>query len=759
MTFRFTYSATGRPTYTSTGNPSGWDKAQIGFERDPKLLSLIEFFKASFSLYGNNGTIDGARQWFLDTKTANGADSLIKQFIEIDDNDNGGWEEFFTSVISISSIIESYKNSHLIDYTLAQADFWTMFIKRFQSAVDLKSVADLDGNVVAAVPSFTLPLPSQIINKNYSGYLSQPGGFPTNFINDGPNFAINNYIQLDMDVVDLDEITNVSTYPNGLNIVLPPSKFTVEFGGDYVFDLKVEASGGNTTGLRVKGNIYVKWYIQINNQAPVVFTENSFGVAPYESTVYTYTGTLTLNPGDSVYIYGLIIASITPLGAFPFYHIYSIQTLVTPSGAGGAANHPSYYKTLAKTVFADTTCEAFLTHDIARGIVQRITDQDLFVSNELGNPYTSVVYGAVGCGSMIANMLGLHIRGYKLVDKPFQLSMQDWWDGINPLLCLGLGYEKIGGNNKIVCEKADHFFDDSNVSVRFMNITDIKSSYDTDWQFNALQFGFQKWQSQAASGIGSPSGIDDPQTQRSWNDLFKIIGKPLSQLSKWEMASLTIETARRLSVNQSSNYTYDNDIIGISLHDNGGGVYVPETNQDFSVISNLLNSSTRYNSSYTPARTLLRWSKYWSGCLQDYLASFVNFASGVGNFLMNSTKTSACDGDNTGVNVAENGNFAVGTDYLFLPEPLEINHYIDWPTYKYLRDHKNWSIEVSQTEVGFIKCFIKSFSYNKAEGKCSMTVWPKTKFTIQEIESIAMGEDAIPGIKYFEIPEFSGEFE
>lgn len=767
MRFRFTYSAAGMTDFVAT-DPGGWDTASIGFERDSKLLSLVEFFKSSFTTYGTNnqpvqydGTrmIDGGRDWLLQAEALNGADSQITQLVEIDENNTLNWEYFFQSVLSINEFLESMKDSHLLGIVCSQQDFWAKFVKRFNQPVDLKSLLDLDGNAVTAVPSFILPLPSQIIDKSYSAYLNQPGFFPTNFIHDGPDFAVNNFIQLDMDQIDLDEIDTTAKFPTSINLIKPPSKFIAVFGGDYKFNLRIEASGA--TGVtRVKGKTYVRWYIQKDDEAAILFTENDFGVAPYESTVHTYVGTITLNPNDQVYIYGLIVASITPLGGGdPFYQMYSMQTIATPSGAGsGSGNKPCYYKTTAETTFKDTSTDAFLTYNVIKGIIDRICGAP-FKSDYLGNPYTSDVYGAVGCGSNLANMLGLHLRGYLLADKPFQLSAQDWHDGINPIHCLGIGYEDVGGITKIVCERAEHFFDDSNVSVNFLNIYDIKRSYDQEWQFNSLNFGYQKWESQAATGIGVPSGIDDPQSQKIWTNIFKFIGKELKQLSRFVTASLTTEQTRRVGINKNSNYTYDNDIFAIKLHDPGAGTYVPETDQPFSAITNLLNSSTRYNSDLTPARNLLRWAKYWSGCLQDYVGSAIKYASGVGNFLMTSTKTTSCDGDDTGNVVAENGDFVVGNDYLFFPMPLEINHKLDWTTYKYLRDHKNWAITISQTDVVGMKAFIKSLEYKKAKGEVKMIVWPKGRYVIEKIESVATGEGVVPGIKYFEIPEFASEFE
>jgi len=773
MRFKHTYSATGFSDFVAT-DPGGWDQASIGFERDAKLLSLVEFFKSSFTTYGTNGqpvyfdllrNIDGGRDHILAIEAANGCDSQITHLVEIDENDDDTWEYFFSSVLSVNELVESLHNSHLLQTVPSQSDFWTKFVKRFNTPVDLKSLVDLDGNAVAATPSFTLPLPCQLIQKttkkDFSAIVA-PGGYGNFAIGGGPPM----YLMFAWNILTFDEIATRQDYPTQIDtndpVAFKKYLFKIKEKGDYVFKI-IRPVYSIISDFNFNGS--VSWWLVTGKQGGYTTTQigstNTFvgrgagGLTIQDTTpdltLKLVNHAVTLDVDDEVYVYG-ILTNTSAVNATLMQYIYS------PAYSGGLAPFTIEFELVGQTSTPDSSTDAFLTYNVIKGIIQRICGAP-FKSDYLGNPYTSDIYGATGCGSMLANMLGLHIRGYSLADKPFQSSAQDWHDGINPIHCLGIGYEKIASVDTIVCERPEHFFDDSNVSVDFLNIYDVKRSYDQDWQFNKLSFGNQKWESQAATGVGSPSGIDDPQSQRTWTNIFKFIGKELKQFSKWVVASLTIETARRLGTNQSSNYTYDNDVFAIKLHDNGGGAFVPETDQPFSAITNLLNSTTRYNSDLTPARNLLRWAKYWSGCLQDYVGSVIKYASGVGNFLMTSTKTTSCDGDDTGNVVAENGDFVVGSDYLFLPTPIEINHKLDWTTYKYLRDHKNWAVTISQTGDVGVKAFIKSLEYFKAKGTIKMVVWPKTKFTIQNIESIATGEGVVPGIKYFQIPEFADEFE
>ena len=389
------------------------------------------------------------------------------------------------------------------------------------------------------------------------------------------------------------------------------------------------------------------------------------------------------------------------------------------------------------TPTATKTAQAFLAHDVAAGICDRITEvSGLFYSDYFGNPWTSIPHASIGCGSNTALLKGLHVRGYTLPQKSYFSSMQDWYEGAHPIHCIGIGYETINGQDAIVCEPMDHFFDASSMSILLSNVQNIKRYADNDNIFNQIQIGFSKWESQADTGTGSPSGLDDPQSQRNLLTRFKFVGQLITILSGWVGASLTLETTRRKGNLLSANYTYDNDTFVVATKSNGDGTFTPELNENFSSITNLNNKETRYNNRITPMRNFLRWIDYLSGCLQDYRSSSrFSFTSGTGNYNMASTMSSNCPGDDTGVNVAENGNFPISMTPLFIPKLFEIEHELDWQDYKTLRANKNKAIGISQTNTGHVPFFIKSCRYQIAKGTFKITAWCKQPFNIQIIES------------------------
>jgi hypothetical protein len=291
-----------------------------------------------------------------------------------------------------------------------------------------------------------------------------------------------------------------------------------------------------------------------------------------------------------------------------------------------------------------------------------------------------------------------------------------------------LGYDKLSGNDIIRVERKEYFYDDGTPLVNLSNVYSIKRSYDSEHHFNQVEIGYDKWQSQAATGTGTASGIDDSQTKHTYNSRFRRIGNKITLFSKWVAASLTLETTRRVGVLKSSNYTYDDETFVIALRSLGAGGFTPELDENFTTLTNLTNKETRYNSRLTPARNFLRWANYLNGCLQSYIGSVFKFASGEGNFDMTSQMSTSCLGDSTLVN--EKGNISVTSDFLFIPMPYEINHYLTWEEYKQIRDNRNLCIGISQTEANHKKFFIKTLEYQIGTGLLKLIAWPKEPFDI-----------------------------
>jgi hypothetical protein len=383
------------------------------------------------------------------------------------------------------------------------------------------------------------------------------------------------------------------------------------------------------------------------------------------------------------------------------------------------------------TVYRDTDIEPLLLHDVGGSIIDRVTGQnDKFYSELLGSTQTSYrQYVADGCQWKYVLAQGLQLRGYSLTEKQFSMSFNKWWNGINPILNLGLGYEVVDGVEVIRVEEKGEFYN-SATSVDIDNIYEITRQYDNQRIFNKIEIGYTKWQAEDISGI------DDPQSKHIYASPLKKSGTPIIINSEFIAASLAIEITRRQTILKNTDYKFDNDVFIIAIGGGGGSpdMFEPELNGDFDTINNLLNYETRYNLRLTPARNLLRWLNYLNGGLQLSIGGNYKFTYGEGNYNMQSEmviSTPNCDVDYDGVLLAENADIPITNDFFHSGQELQFEIDLSWDEYLAIRNNRKNAIGISQTSTGHVPCFIKLLEYEIVNSKAKFTVWPVNPFTFQ----------------------------
>lgn len=724
MNWRFTL--THQADSLEISEMDGWKGAKIKLERDPEFMSLIEHYEGSaggaFVFYGDNGVVNGGVNFLKDVEETFGFDANIDFLAEFAPDDIT-FQQIFTGLLDLSAKNEMKDNK--MQVPVIRDDFWTRFKNRIDTPVSLSSTTDLDGNAVEAVVPIDVDLTSQQIRTKYEAHLSDAG------ISFG-QFVLGTYYQMDFnDVVVFDEINEAFILPPIDNIELPASNFTIEYGGTYSFDIRIAA-----TNFYSLANHSVKtpadlldFYIQFNNQSPIAFSWVDVGTR----TIFTFTGEYQLTVSTNIRIYGQAHANDT-------------GELIISGGDSIGLSGPfqSYLNIIADTVFPDTQAQGYLIHDLIHGVLARLgLGTDPFYSEFLGSTLTNAKqYDADGCGWMYVILKGLQIRQYTLTEKPFFISFKQIWDGINPILNLGLGYETLEGSpdHQVVrIEQKAHFLDDA-IAINFGNVREINSSYDQDMIFKTIKTGYKKWQSE------NISGIDDPQTKHTYNTRFEKVGKELNLESDFIAAGLAIETTRRTTREKSADYKYDNDnfIIALNTNDVSPDRYAPELDENFDSITGLINSDTRYNLILTPLRTLLRWANYIGGCLQSYTTSVYKFASGEGNYDLVSDYSCAsgrqcqaiiCDSLSEKEDISLTSyNSTFG--YFFVPLVYDITIPMEFEEYETIRDNPKKAIGISQTTTNFKAFKIKLLDYDIVKGQANIKAWPKVFFPIEVIDSI-----------------------
>lgn len=748
MLFRFTLNNTIEGSHVIS-DPDGWKEIKLKLERDKEYHSLVEMVELPLRFYRTNDSVDGGYDYITNIEQTQGIDALIELLIEVSEDNGVTYETFFNGLLELVTIKDiSDAESYIVECNIVRNDFWSKFFNRKSQQVDLSGTTDLDGNSRTPLGDVTIALPSQRIRQNSNLYTPIPMVlgvlWPSTF--SSPDFQVDigedDYIQISFPNAIIDEIeVNNNIFSAATRDVIPYPMYTVKYSGTYTFDIQValteafysSASGGLHEYIDMKGlssfspsgTLDIIVYIQINGDVPIEFTVSDHSAVSSGTgssandywTEYNYADTLTLNAGDTIKIYGQKVTS----GSFGYgngaiklneqVHQLGSDSANNIQFSGGIATLPfngvteSYIIIEADTTFEDSETEAFLLRDAAESILTKIVGRDqVLYSDYLGNDTPS------GCAAKYAITKGLHIRGYTMADKPMTMSFDDWWDGANPIFNLGLGYEEILGTEYIRIEDKGYFYDDD-YSITFSNVDKITRSYDKDKIFKSIEIGYQKWSAESASGV------DDPQTKHTYNTRFKIIGKDEKILSKFFAGSLGIEQTRRNRVEFGTDWRLDEDTIILALSDS----YTIELDDDFTPITNLLNSDTRYNIRITPARNFERWKPFFNGCIQLYIPETYDFASGEGNYDMTSTGADTCDNGY----LAENQDISVTTNFYHGPGVYEMEVPMSWSDYKTIRDNRNKSIRVSNTTSNYKLCKIDQMEYDHFNSIGEFTVWIK----------------------------------
>lgn len=690
MQFRFTLSNTIAGSQV-INEPDGWKDIEIKLERDNNFHSIVEMVDSAFFYYNANSLVDGGRTFLSNVETTQGLNAIVTLLIELSEDVGVTWDTVFTGNLDLSTIKDLSRGDKFYRFQCAviPSSLWSTFLNRRSAQVDLLSTTDLDGNAVAAPTKLTLILPNQKVRLTYQADLS------ANYTYD--DIAAGRYIQFDFDEEPINEIGTKFHLPTDINTTIPDPLWTLDFAGDYVFGIRLIFSANGTApgaGLDV--------YLRVINVSGGSITDYAFTKAVYlvTSTEYTLSLSVTLNKGDSIVLYGLANTAFT---------VGIGNSLIRKGGIDGSGYLTRAFNT-GDTTYPDSTAEALLVHDAASSLTKRITGSAFnFYSDYLGG--TTQGYGSNGCGYLNALLLGLHVRGYALATKPFAMSFDDWWAGMNPIFCLGIGPETVSGVEKLRCEPLTHYYNDT-IIVRFDNVNDIERTYDQQQIVKSVRIGYQTWSAE------SGSGIDDPQTVHTYSTIYKIIGQDISLVSGFVAASLNIEQTRRNSKESGKDWRMDNNTFIINL----SSTTSPEVDTPFTTITNLLNATTRYNVRFTVYRNFQRWLKYLSGCLQPYLTSKFKFTSGEGNYTtVVGANSDTCD---TGT-WTENQDISPSSTPYFTPQMYTVTVPMSWATYKILKANRYNAIGISPTDTGHKTCHIQSGRYAIQKGRATFQVWIK----------------------------------
>lgn len=768
--------------------PEGWPDLTLKLERHDQYHSLFELFEGEFWFYGSNNNIDGGLDFILAAESLDGPDGTVDITNEIS-LDDINYTELFVGQLLLSGMRKTQDNKALIP--IVRNDFSAKFKNRVDTPVDIQSLKDLDDNDATVFENVTLELISQIINKTntYDGavnsdddvfYQIHPNGTLIDFsgVSDGPNHQ---YTQAQVDLNQeeindsadtlLDFVALITDVPGAIEVAEESGPMSVtihahtalitffgNLGDNRIGDYGSDPSSVNTI---LVGITYLVTVNDVLQDPTFGFTTTDISSGPYPNPVGGGTGptsattVFTLNVSESTFPE----FNVSPGDTVKIIARYQLTIQINIgtdsnlpwNSPGGSDPDGTYVKissyspevtVVFKSSYKNTATESFLVHDVAGQILDRtIGRENTFYSEYFGSDRTKYrQYDADGCAWEHILSKGLQIRQYTLTDKPFFQSFTQWWNGANPIFNLGLGYELVDGVEVMRCEEKEHFYNDT-IILNISNVREITRTYDEEVMLKTFRTGYKKWQSE------NLSGIDDPQTKHTYASRLQKSGKDLVMESEFIAASYAIETTRRTTKTKSADYKFDDDtfIIAVrSVETSPDATYIPETDEKFQYVNNLLNPETRYNLLLTPARNALRWMKWVAGGLQNYVGSFLKFMSGEGNYDMvsNYGVSDACD--EYDAELSEKQDLEVTSDYIHRGELYEMTFKLEFEDYLTIRENRKNAIGISQTDSDHKAFFIKTLDYRLFQSTCTLTAWPKEFFENTFVQSSGLAEVCHP---------------
>jgi hypothetical protein len=229
MTFRFTlsHSVLGSQVISE---PDGWEGAILKLERDMDLFTLIETFNGgandAFVFYGDNGTENGGIDFIRQVEATYGFDADLTLLIEYAPDDVT-FATLFTGLLDLSAKNEMKDNK--MQVPVVRDGFWTKFMNRFETPVNLSDLVDLDGSAVDEVLPITVNLTSQKVRAQYQATSTTPG-----VTDEDVNVIVaGTYYPVSWDKVELEELQEVFILPQVDDPAIPSPVMELEYGGEY----------------------------------------------------------------------------------------------------------------------------------------------------------------------------------------------------------------------------------------------------------------------------------------------------------------------------------------------------------------------------------------------------------------------------------------------------------------------------------------------------------------------------------------------
>jgi hypothetical protein len=231
-----------------------------------------------------------------------------------------------------------------------------------------------------------------------------------------------------------------------------------------------------------------------------------------------------------------------------------------------------------------------------------------FKSDIIGRTDLGYTFDGEALGSITS---GRYIRGIYDLNNTITTSLENLFNSLRAIYCVGMGIETIGGVEKVVIEELDHFFQTTeilDISDRIDFSTITKQVY-PELIFNRIAVGY------ASFDYGQLGGVYEFNTTAKFTTPIKSVDKELNIVSPIR-ADMSGILAIHNEPSENKDVQGEKDIFILdTIRD--GARYVVRTNETSApFVASFVNQDVIFNWKISPKRNLMRWGNYIGSFLQ-----------------------------------------------------------------------------------------------------------------------------------------------
>ena len=541
-----------------------------------------------------------------------------------------------------------------VNIAVERKDFNDLLQSRFDTKVSMAALDTLDGIPLTPPASFSLALHAKEIVKKYERFYEPVIPFaPESYTLAATLGKSNLYYRFNTTEPKISEIETVTEMPLGISTLDPIANelynWRLKFGGVITFSL--DAYWSITVNITLGSGAYSftpKMIIRrggVNVLDVVIGTVMSGPTIPALLTVSGNINYDLLNfvclPEDNIFIY---------------IHLIAVNRAISSTFT---CNTMNFVLNMLETTPA-STAKAWMLFDAVNHGIKVVTNNTSYLKSTLLNTLPTA-----GQFSEYAVTNGFQIR--KFEDRPLLITLKQMFSSLRANAAIGFGFEYVGTVEVVRVEGLEYFYQNLEILI-IEEVEKYSEEVETSLIFNEVEIGYNKYKEDGYNTL------DEFNTRHEYLTPIKTHKNKLVLKSDFITSGYSIEDTRRQQYNDTPTNSYANDDECFLISLNG---VIPEKNEAFAEVNNLISPTTAYNLRLSPKRMLQNWAK-WLGSLfykdgtEIVKNTFVDKNGDLSTRFLGTEPNPM--GDTQKVLVIEKGNLTVAQlgSFIFTPEKVTV---------------------------------------------------------------------------------------